>query len=189
MEPLSDDQYAQAIADSLKPQYLTPDTDVITEGDLSGEALGTLSAVSKKLFPDLAEDEYGCCAVSDLQKMIGVEQDEDSLQGKIQVTKRNGQYTITDEYDFQRMGGAELFEDFGTAETKTGGVYKMRGWAKEMMTKQQAKNFLKVKLPVEREVVEIDFDDDFVGTFKGPMTTARAKAFDKFLKAKGLSDG
>lgn len=205
--------YARGVLNSILTSYLPVKASTVTERDVSGEYLEALRIVIAATHPDMKEGDAKQFTYDDVMKALGgesifkgegppkIDTIGETLRttlGNFGVRRTKDGYEVFDTYDYEPVheGGflshvEEAYSDFKGGEglygaARTMGSYFMPenpdGTSKENVLR------VRIRIPNEPEVIDIDFDDDpppeaeeFV--FRGPMTNLRKSLWDSFSSA------
>ena len=115
--------------------------------------------------------------------------------GQFIVEKQGGKIIIHDKYDFPPPGSWKMYsnlKDFGdyieasAKDISKAPYFASRFLAERFMAEGDEKNFaIRIELPEEEQVVNIDYDDDIPAgaqnyVFRGAMTNKRKSIWDQF---------
>lgn len=202
--------YARGVLNSMLTSYLPVKASTITENDVSGEYLEALRMVITATHPDMKVGESKQFTYDDVMNALGgesifkgegppqIDTIGETLRttlGNFGVRRTQDGYEVFDTYDYEPVheGGflshaQEALSDFQGGEGLYGAARTMGGFfMPENPDGTSKENVLRVRMriPNETEVVDIDFDDDpppeaeeFV--FRGPMTNKRKSLWDSF---------
>lgn len=196
--------YLRGVLNSLLPDFIDPSDGVVSENNISGEALETLKIVVANLHPNIKEGQVESVTYDDMMKILGdksifednynIDTIGDQLRnslGEFGVTVEDGELYVFDTYDFQDRGGWNEFVASTKETYQTGSIYPV---ARYMGGKIMPENLdgtsredalrVKIKLSKEQKVVNTDFDDDInpnatTFVFEGGMTNKRKQIFEK----------
>lgn len=209
--PLHQNFYIRGVINSLLPEFLAADDRAITENNISGESIELLRSLVKTLAPDFDNAEEGFVAsfdYEDINKKFNLknllreegldvstfERDIKMSFGMFDVYKENGKMVIKDVYDFPAVGEWKEFSDLKTLKDyynaskqdvgKTP-YFAARYYGERNITADDNPLPVRIEIPDEPQVIDIDFDNDVEPTaatfvFEGPMTNLRKKLWDKF---------
>lgn len=196
--------YLRGVLNSLLPDFIDPSDGMITENNVSGEALETLKIVVANLHPDIKEGQVASINYDDMINVLGEKSifeknyDIDSMGdqlraslGQFGVTVEDGELFVFDTYDFESRGGFDDFMQSANNSIESKSIYPVADYIGGKLmpenpdgTSREDALRVKIKLSRDKKVVNTDFDDDinpnatsFV--FEGGMTNKRKQIFEK----------
>lgn len=187
--------YIRGIVNSILPEFMNPLDDMISEENVSGEALEAMRLAVTKTHPDLQDGQIRTIDYAQLASALGGDQIEEEIAkslGQFGVTKENGEYIIFDTYDFEPRGGIEAIQSALEATTMQGAAFPIAEYLGGVLMPEKPDGSsmddalrIRIRIPNEPQVVDIDFDNDIEPTastfvFEGPMTNKRKKLWDTF---------
>lgn len=192
--PLHRNFYLRGVVNSLLPQFMNPMDSMITEKNISGEAIEMLRFLAERSAPDLQEGEIRSVdykAIEDAfpEKDNSFYQVRNSL-GQFGVTKQDGKYVIFDTYDFEVLPDTSFISS-AQASVQSGNPYPFARHVGQMLMPENPDGSsdddalrVRITIPEQTEVIPTDYDNDpqsdtFV--FRGAMTTKRKQMFDNFM--------
>lgn len=207
--PLHQNFYLRGIMNSFIPAFMGGTDRVLTEDALSGEAIEMLRTLVKDIAGDMPNGFSTSITYEDINKkynlenvfaqkgmdVSGFENQVKMALGQFIVEKKNGKIIIHDDYDFPPPGSWKMYsnlKDFGdyveasSQDISKAPYFASRFLAERFMAEGDEKNFaIRIELPEEEQVVNIDYDDDIPAgaenyVFRGPMTNKRKSIWDKF---------
>ncbi len=179
--------YIRGVLNSMLPEFINGSDRVISEKNISGEAIELMRDMVNDLVPDFADKEEGFVDsfdYKDINKkyklgnlMRRPDFDVQSFQeevktslGTFDVFKKDGQIVIKDRYDFPQVGewkeysDLKTFMDYFDASRKEPGKTKYFGarFIGERVMHDGMDNTLAINIaiPPEPQTVDIDYDDD-----------------------------
>lgn len=207
--PMHQNFYLRGIFNAFLPSFMNPYEREINERSLNGESLEALRLVVEDLAGDLPEGHATQITYEDINNRYNLKNvfsssgfDLSAIQAQIKmslgtfiVERKNGQFLISDRYDFPPQGewqqysnltNASDYIDASMKDPRKAPYFAARFLAERYMKESDPDNLkVNIALPNQAEVVDIDFDDDpqpdakdFV--FRGPMTNKRKSLWDKF---------
>ena len=158
--------YIRGIVNSILPEFMNPLDDMISEENVSGEALEAMRLAVTKTHPDLQDGQIRTIDYAQLASALGGDQIEE------EIAKSLGQFGVT-----KKMQGAA----FPIAEYLGGVLMPEKPDGSSMDDALR----IRIRIPNEPQVVDMDFDNDIEPTastfvFEGPMTNKRKKLWDTF---------
>ena len=207
--PLHQNFYLRGIMNSFIPTFMGGTDRVLTEDALSGEAVEMLRTLVKDIAGDMPNGYSTSITYDDINKkynlenvfkqegmdLSGFESQVKMALGRFIVEKKNNKIIIHDDYDFPPPGSWEMYsnlKDFGdyieasSEDISKAPYFASRFLAERFMAEGDEKNFaIRIELPEEEQVVNIDYDDDIPAgaqnyVFRGAMTNKRKSIWDKF---------
>ena len=207
--PLHQNFYLRGIMNSFIPAFMGGTDRVLTEDALSGEAVEMLRTLVKDIAGDMPNGYSTSITYDDINKkynlenvfkqegmdLSGFESQVKMALGRFIVEKKNNKIIIHDDYDFPPPGSWEMYsnlKDFGdyieasSEDISKAPYFASRFLAERFMAEGDEKNFaIRIELPEEEQVVNIDYDDDIPAgaqnyVFRGAMTNKRKSIWDKF---------
>tara|TARA_R100000995_G_C3482594_1_gene124969 strand:- start:1862 stop:2725 length:864 start_codon:yes stop_codon:yes gene_type:complete len=208
--PLHQNFYLRGILNSFIPAFMGGTDRVLTEDALSGEAVEMLRTLVKDIAGDMLNGYSTSITYDDINKkynlenvfkqegmdLSGFENQVKMALGGFIVEKKNNKIIIHDDYDFPPPGSWKMYsnlKDFGdyveasSEDISKAPYFASRFLAERFMAEGDEKNFaIRIELPEEEQVVNIDYDDDIPAgaqnyVFRGAMTNKRKSIWDKFM--------
>ena len=201
--------YLRGVLNSLLPDFIDPSDGVVSENNISGEALETLKIVVANLHPDIKEGQVKSIDYDDMMKVLGdksifednynIDTIGDQLRnslGEFGVTVEDGELYVFDTYDFADRGGWKEFVASAEETYQTGSVYPVARYVGGKLMPENPDGSsredalrVKIKLSKEQKVVNTDFDDDInpnatTFVFEGGMTNKRKQIFEKQFESQ-----
>lgn len=199
----------RGVLNSLLPDFIDPSDGMITEDNVSGEALETLKIVVANLYPDIKEGQVKSVNYKQMREVLGdksifkegynIDSMGDQLRvslGQFGVTVEDGELYVFDTYDFSDRGGFDEFVESAKESFGKGSIYPIARYmgGKIMPEKPDGSSRedalrIRIKLAKEQKVVNTDFDDDInpnATTFllEGGMTNKRKQIFEKQFESQ-----
>ena len=207
--PLHQNFYLRGIMNSFIPTFMGGTDRVLTENSLSGEAVEMLRTLVKDIAGDMPNGYSTSITYEDINEkynlenvfqqegmdLSGFENQVKMALGQFIVEKKNDKIIIHDDYDFPPPGSWKMYsslKDFGdyveasSKDISKAPYFASRFLGERFMVEGDEKNFaIRIELPEEEQVVNIDYDDDIPAgaqnyVFRGPMTNKRKSIWDKF---------
>ena len=207
--PMHQNFYLRGIMNSFIPAFMGGTDRVLTEDALSGEAVEMLRSLVTDIAGDMPNGYSTAITYDDINKkydldnvfaqkgmdISGFENQVKMALGQFIVEKKDNKIIIHDEYDFPPPGSWKMYsnlKDFGdyveasSEDISKAPYFASRFLAERFMAEGDEKNFaIRIELPEEEQVVNIDYDDDIPAgaknyVFRGPMTNKRKSIWDKF---------
>lgn len=195
--------YIRGVLNSLLPEFANPtEGGVITEKNVSGEAIEFLRSIAQEHAPDLQDgqvkslDSYDMWFAENLggQPGGGAEQlDQLSYTlGRFGLTKENGQYVVFDTYDFSRTYGVDNIFQAAQKSIQEKDPYML---ARYMGYKLMPENpdgssrddalRIRIAIPNEPQIQDALFEEEpepdaSEHVFRGPMTPQRYSLWKTF---------
>ena len=201
--------YMRGGLNSLLPDFIDPSDGMITENNVSGEAIETLKIVVANLYPDIKEGQVKSVNYNQMREILGdksifkdgynIDSMGDQLRvslGQFGVTVEDGELYVFDTYDFSDKGGFDEFLTSAQESFEEGSIYPVaRYMGGKLMpenpdgTSREDALRVKIKLSKEQKVVNTDFDDDInpnatTFVFEGGMTNKRKQIFEKQFESQ-----
>lgn len=201
--------YMRGVLNSLLPDFIDPSDGMITENNVSGEAIETLKIVVANLYPDIKEGQVKSVNYNQMREILGdksifkdgynIDSMGDQLRvslGQFGVTVEDGELYVFDTYDFSDKGGFDEFLTSAQESFEEGSIYPVaRYMGGKLMpenpdgTSREDALRVKIKLSKEQKVVNTDFDDDInpnatTFVFEGGMTNKRKQIFEKQFESQ-----
>ena len=207
--PLHQNFYLRGVINSFRTAFMPSNRRTLTEDDISGEALELLRDVVNKVAPDLPDGFVAKISYEDINKhynlgnvfrdknfdLSGFQEQMKMALGGFDVRRDGDRLIVEDTYDFPPPGEWQQYSNLKTAsdyikasekEPEKRVYFSARFLAERTMAEGSDDNMpVRIVIPPEPNVVNIDFDDDppegaadFV--FRGPMTNKRKSLWDKF---------
>ena len=207
--PLHQNFYLRAVMNSFIPAFMAGTNRVLTEDALSGEAIEMLRGLVTDVAGDMPDGFSTSITYDDIDKKYNLGDiykqggmDLSAFQNQVKmalgqfiVEKQGGKIIIHDKYDFPPPGSWKMYsnlKDFGdyieasAKDISKAPYFASRFLAERFMAEGDEKNFaIRIELPEEEQVVNIDYDDDIPAgaenyVFRGAMTNKRKSIWDKF---------
>ena len=207
--PLHQNFYLRGIMNSFIPAFMGGTDRVLTEDALSGEAIEMLRTLVKDIAGEMPNGFSTEITYDDINKKYNLknvfkqegmdlsafESQVKMALGQFIVEKKDDKIIIHDDYDFPPPGSWKMYsnlKDFGdyveasSQDISKAPYFASRFLGERFMVKGNEKNFaIRIELPEEEQVVNIDYDDDIPAgaqnyIFRGPMTNKRKSIWDKF---------
>ncbi len=179
--------YIRGVINSMLPEFINGSDRVISENNISGEAIELMRGMVNDLVPDFINKEegfVGSFGYDDINKKYNLgnlmrrpgfdvqsfeEQVKTSL-GTFDVYKENGQIVIKDRYDFPEVGEWKEYSDLKTfmdyfdairKQPRKAQYFGARFIGERIMHDAMDTNLaVNIAIPSEPQTVDIDYDDD-----------------------------
>lgn len=207
--PLHQSFYLRGVMNSFRTAFMPANKRTLTADDMSGESLEMLRTLVNNLRPDIPDGFVANITYDDINDfykldnvfkkegfdLSGFEDQVKMALGGFQVRRDGDTLTVVDEYDFPPPGEWQMYPQLETATDYMRASQKdpdkvmyfsARFLGERIMQEGDPDNMsIRIELPKEPKVVNIDFDDDpppnaqdFV--FRGAMTNKRKTLWDRF---------
>jgi hypothetical protein len=179
--------YIRGVLNSMLPEYINGSDRVISEKNISGEAIELMRGMVNDLVPnadELPEGFVGTFGYEDINKKYNlsnlmrregfdVENFEEEVKtslGTFRVYKEDGKMVIKDTYDFPEIGEWKEYSDLKTFMDYYDAIRKQPRKAKYFGARFVAERIMhdgmdtnlavNITIPPEPQTVDIDYDDD-----------------------------
>lgn len=179
--------YIRGVINSMLPEFINGSDRVISENNISGEAIELMRGMVNDLVPDFIDREEGFVdsfGYDDINKKYNLgnlmrkpgfdvqsfeEQVKTSL-GTFDVYKENGQMVIKDRYDFPEVGEWKEYSDLKTfmdyfdairKQPRKAQYFGARFIGERIMHDAMDTNLaVNIAIPPEPQTIDMDYDDD-----------------------------